>query len=108
MDPAEVHRATRLAVSFNVIFLVVAILLVPFNLFGSEWIFTRAGFTGWCVVSFIWVLCSMVICVIWPVVESWGTIARIGSGVLKDLGPGGKAAKGAEEARESLGEDSTV
>jgi urea-proton symporter len=48
---ASVRRATRLTVSFNIIFLVVAILLVPFTLFGTEWIFLHSGFTGWCVDS---------------------------------------------------------
>jgi hypothetical protein len=53
MDPAEVKKATRLAVGFNVLFLVVAILFVPFLLFGGSWIFPRRMFIGWCVVSFI-------------------------------------------------------
>jgi len=39
MDPAEVKMAIRLAVGFNVLFLVVAVLLAPFNLFGGQWIF---------------------------------------------------------------------
>jgi hypothetical protein len=90
MDHAEVKKATRLAVGFNVLFLVVAILFVPFLLFGGEWIFPRKMFVGWCVVSFIWVWCSMVICVIWPVVESRVTIWRIMRGVVRDAGTGGK------------------
>ncbi|KAG0647234.1 Urea active transporter [Hyphodiscus hymeniophilus] len=90
MDPAEVKRATRLAVGFNVLFLVVAILFVPFLLFGGEWIFPRRMFIGWCVVSFIWVWCSMIICVVWPVVESRVTIWRIMKGVVRDAGTGGK------------------
>lgn len=91
MDPAEVKRATRLAVGFNILFLVVAILFVPFLLFGGEWIFPRKMFVGWCVVSFIWVWCSMIICVVWPVVESRGTIWMIAKGVVRDVGGlGGK------------------
>jgi hypothetical protein len=91
MDPAEVKRATRLAVGFNVLFLIVAILFVPFLLFGGEWIFPRRTFVGWCVVSFIWVWCSMIICVIWPVVESRRTIWRIMKGCVSDIG--GKRSK---------------
>ncbi|KAH8819405.1 Sodium:solute symporter family-domain-containing protein [Xylogone sp. PMI_703] len=82
MSPALVKRATRLAVGFNVLFLCVAILFVPFLLFGGSWVFPRSMFIGWCVVSFTWVWCSMFICVVWPVVESWGTIWRIGRGVF--------------------------
>jgi hypothetical protein len=90
MDPAEVKKATRLAVGFNVLFLAVAILFVPFLLFGGEWIFPKKAFVGWCVVSFIWVWCSMIICVIWPVVESRRTIWMIMKGVVRDAGRGNK------------------
>lgn len=81
MSPPLVKRATRLAVGFNILFLCVAILFVPFLMFGGSWIFTKNMFVGWCVVSFIWVWCSMTICVIWPVVESRGTIWRIAKGI---------------------------
>ncbi|KUJ10937.1 Na+/solute symporter [Mollisia scopiformis] len=90
MDPMEVKKATRLAVGFNLLFLAVAILFVPFLLFGGEWIFSRNAFVGWCVVSFIWVWCSMIICVVWPVWESRRTIWRIMRGVMGDAGGRGK------------------
>lgn len=90
MDPAEVKRATRLAVGFNILFAVVAILFVPFLLFGGEWNFSRNAFVGWCVVSFLWVWCSMVICVIWPVVESRETIWKIAKGIVRDFGGSAK------------------
>lgn len=53
MDPAEMKRATRLAIGFNVLFLCIAILFVPFLLFGGEWIFSQNAFVGWCVMSFL-------------------------------------------------------
>lgn len=64
MDPAEVKHDTRLAVGFNVMFLVLAILFVPLLLFGGQWTFPRKMFVGGCVVSFMWVWCSVAICVI--------------------------------------------
>ncbi|KAJ1299331.1 hypothetical protein OPQ81_011859 [Rhizoctonia solani] len=54
MDPEAARKATRLAYAFNIIYWVLALILVPFTFFGSEWEFSRAGFTGWCVMSFIW------------------------------------------------------
>lgn len=90
MDPALVRKATRLAVSFYVLFLVIAILLVPFTFFGTGWIFSRAGFVGFCVVSFMWCWVSMIICVIWPVVESWTTISSIVKGMIRDSSKTGK------------------
>ena len=98
LNAEEYRKANRLAVVFNCVFLLVAIILVPFTFFGTEWIFTEAGFTGWVVVSFLWVWCSMCICVIWPVVESWPTIWRIGKGLVKDTVTGGKGKADAREA----------
>jgi hypothetical protein len=89
MDPAAVRSATRLAVSFNALFVVVVVILVPFSLFGSSWIFSRAGFRGWCVVSFLWVWVSMFICVVWPLLESRTTISKTVKGIVRDIGRGG-------------------
>ena len=97
MDAAEVKKATRLAVGFNVMFLCIAILFVPFLLFGGEWIFSQNAFVGWCVVSFIWVWCSMIICVIWPVVESRKTIWMITKGIVRDIGTRGKGKRAPAE-----------
>ncbi|MCJ1416454.1 urea active transporter [Xylographa parallela] len=85
MDPVLVKRGTRLAVWFNVAFLCIAIILVPFTLFGSDYIFSRSFFTGWCVVSFMWCWVSMIICVIWPVWESRKALYMITKGVLGDM-----------------------
>ena len=69
MDSILVKKAERLAWGANIVFLTVAVLLVPFTLFGTEYIYSRSFFTGWVVVSFIWIWVSMVICVIYPVVS---------------------------------------
>ena len=85
MDPLLVRKATRLAIVVNVIFITVAVLLVPYTLFGSSWIFSRAGFKGWCVVSFIWVWLGMIICVLWPLWESRAAMAMIVKGIAADV-----------------------
>lgn len=59
MDGAEVRKSERLARIFNVAFALIAIVLVPFALFGTRYVFDRAFFTGWVVVSFVWVWTSM-------------------------------------------------
>lgn len=85
MDPILVRRGQRIAVVANVIFLVVAILLVPFTLFGTHYIFNKKFFTGWIVVSFMWVWVSSIICIVYPVVESTGALKDISVGVWRDL-----------------------
>ncbi|PNS14824.1 hypothetical protein CAC42_2053 [Sphaceloma murrayae] len=81
MDPVLVRKAERLAIGANWIFFFIAIILVPFTLFGTGYVFNRPFFKGWVVMSFIWVWCSMIICVIYPIVESRGALWDISKGV---------------------------
>jgi Na+/proline symporter len=85
MDPIAVKKGERLARIFNLVFFAIAIILVPFTLFGTGYIYNRAFFTGWIVVSFIWVWTSMCICVIYPVVESTGALKDVSMGLLNDI-----------------------
>ncbi|KAK7729229.1 urea permease [Diaporthe eres] len=91
MDAQEARKATRLAYGFNIAYWTVAMILVPFAFFGTEWEFTRAGFVGWCVVSFIWVWFSALICIMWPMWESRETMWAIVKGIFRD-------ARGTEKA----------
>lgn len=84
MDPEQARVATKLAYGFNIAFWTIAILLVPFALFGTEWEFSRSGFVGWCVVSFMWVWFSALICIVWPVWESRETMWAIVKGIICD------------------------
>lgn len=70
MDPELVKKAERLAWGANIVFLAVAIILVPFTLFGTRYIYSKSFFTGLVVVSFIWIWVSMTICVIYPIVSA--------------------------------------
>lgn len=85
MDPHLVQKSERLAIGANLIFFCIAIILVPFTLFGTKYIYGRSFFTGWVVVSFIWVWTSMTICVIYPVVESTGALRDVALGLGRDL-----------------------
>ncbi|TKA41786.1 hypothetical protein B0A54_08212 [Friedmanniomyces endolithicus] len=85
MDPAEVAKAERLAIAANLVFFCFAIILVPFTLFGTRYIYGPRFFTGWVVVSFLWVWTSMTICVIYPVVESTGALGEVARGLWGDL-----------------------
>lgn len=84
MDAEQARVATRLAYGFNIAYWTVAMILVPFAFFGTEWEFSRAGFVGWCVVSFIWVWFSALICIMWPMWESRETMWAIVKGIFHD------------------------
>jgi hypothetical protein len=85
MDHAVAKRATRFAVIFNIIYVCVAVIIFPMTFFGTEYIFSKSAFTGWVVVSFMWVFCSSFICVIWPVWESREALGGVLKGVWVDL-----------------------
>lgn len=86
MEPKLVRKATRLAISVNAAFILVAVILVPYTLFGSSWVFSRAGFKAWCIVSFIWVWVGLFICVFWPLYESRSSMAKVLKGVVAEFG----------------------
>ncbi|BDD57786.1 urea active transporter [Monascus purpureus] len=85
MDADLAKKSERLAMVANAVFFFIAVILVPFTLFGTKYIFSKPFFTGWVVVSFIWVWVSMIICVVYPVVESAGALRDISRGVWMDL-----------------------
>ena len=95
MDPVLVKKGERLAIGANLIFLCFAIILVPFTLFGTSYIYSKPFFVGWVVVSFIWVWTSMTICVIYPVVESTGALKEMAVGLWRDI----KALVGGRQAK---------
>jgi Na+/proline symporter len=74
LDFQSYHKARRLAYSACAVFFVVAMVLFPFTFYGTGYIFTKAAFTGWVVVSIMWVFFSALACIIWPVVESYPTL----------------------------------
>lgn len=90
MDPEAARRATKLAYGFNIAYWAIALILVPFTFFGTEWEFSRAGFTGWCVMSFIWVWFSACVCIFWPLWESRETMKSIVKGVFRDASGRGR------------------
>lgn len=70
MDPKLARKGTRIAIIANIIFFVGAVILVPFTLFGTSYVYSKPFFTGWVVVSFIWIWTSVMICVVYPVVST--------------------------------------
>ncbi|KAI5362289.1 Putative sodium/solute symporter, sodium/glucose symporter superfamily [Septoria linicola] len=85
MDARAVKKGTLIALIANIAFILIAVILVPFTLFGTGYVYSRTFFTGWVVVSFLWVWVSMVICVIYPIVESTGALREVGAGMWADI-----------------------
>lgn len=71
LDLELYHKVRRLALWCCAVFFVFAMVLFPFTFYGTGFIFTKAALTGWVAVSLIWVFFSALICIVWPVAESW-------------------------------------
>ncbi|GIK06309.1 hypothetical protein Aspvir_001956 [Aspergillus viridinutans] len=84
LDPILVRKAERLAQGASIVFILIAVILVPFTLFGTSYVYSKQFFTGWVVVSLIWIWASVIICVVYPVVESAGALKDISRGLWMD------------------------
>ena len=102
MDRVAVKKSTRFALGFNAVYCAVALILVPFALFGTGYVFSKPFFTGWVVVSFLWVWCSACICIVWPLWESRSALWRICRGLIADMGTRGQARSKGEQVEERV------
>jgi hypothetical protein len=84
LDFNSYRKARRLAYSACAVFFVVAMVLFPFTFYGTGYIFTKAAFTGWVVVSIMWVFFSALACIIWPLVESYPTLKDMTRMLIND------------------------
>ena len=87
-DPRTLRRAFKLACISAFVLTFIMDFLVPMPMFFSEYIFSRGFFTGWVVVSFIWVFASSAISCFLPI---WETRSSFGTLIKKIMaGSGGK------------------
>lgn len=85
LDFKAYRRARRLAYWSCAVFVVFAIVLFPFTFYGTGYIFTKAAFTGWVVISLIWVFFSALACILWPLVESYPTLRDMTRMLIHDM-----------------------
>ncbi|OAG35053.1 hypothetical protein AYO21_10785 [Fonsecaea monophora] len=106
LDLQAYRRARRLAYWGCGVFFVLAIVLFPFTFFGTGYIFTKAAFTGWVVVSFIWVFFSAIACIFWPLLESYPTLRDMVGMLVRDtFGKEGKGSGSGSGGSEGEGEE---
>jgi uncharacterized membrane protein len=68
MDLELAREGTRIAVAANTILFFGAVVLVPFTLFGTSYVYSKAVVTGWVVVSLICIGKSVMIWIVYLVV----------------------------------------
>lgn len=97
-DPVKLQKAYDIAVKASLVLFVVLILLIPLPLFFSSYIWTKAGFTTYIVVCFIWVFYGAFVCVLYPIFESRAAIGEISGAVIRDIFGGGQRTVTSEAA----------
>ncbi|KAG2178012.1 hypothetical protein INT43_003265 [Umbelopsis isabellina] len=88
---AGLLKASRFAKISSLVLTLVLVILWPLPMFGSQYVFSREFFTGWVVVSIIWIFCSTCAVAIYPVIESRAAIATVFKGIYQDITSFGKS-----------------
>jgi hypothetical protein len=89
-EPHKLRAAFKLAVVSATVITFIMDFLVPMPMFFSHYIFSKTFFTGWVVISFIWVFCSSFISCFLPIWETRGFFGELGRRVGRDLWAGRK------------------
>jgi hypothetical protein len=76
-DPSTLRRAFKLACISAFVLTFILDFLLPMPMFFSHYIFSKGFFTGWVVVSFIWVFASSAISCLLPIWETRGSFAKL-------------------------------
>lgn len=82
---AELAGALRLAVIGSTVLTFIVIILVPMPMFGSHYIFSKHFFTGWVVISFLWVFSSAFISTVMPIWETRHFFLDLARAIIGDL-----------------------
>jgi hypothetical protein len=85
-DPQTLRRAFKLACISAFILTFILDFLLPMPMFFSEYIFSKSFFTGWVVVSFIWVFCSSAISCLLPIWETRHSFGALFKKIGADFG----------------------
>ncbi|KAH7085160.1 solute symporter family transporter [Paraphoma chrysanthemicola] len=87
-DPLTLRRSFKLACIAAFVMTFILDFLLPMPMFFSGYIFSRGFFTGWVVVSFIWVFASSAISCLLPVWETRGSFGTLLKKMTADFGQG--------------------
>jgi Na+/proline symporter len=85
-DPRTLRRAFKLACISAFVMTFILDFLLPMPMFFSGYIFSKGFFTGWVVVSFIWVFASSAISCLLPIWETRSSFGTFFKKVTADFG----------------------
>lgn len=84
-EQAKLARASRISKWTTVVLTLSFLVLWPFPMYGSGYIFSKPFFTGWVTVGIIWIFCSLGAVGLFPVFEGRHTLARTFRCIVADV-----------------------
>lgn len=81
----SMNKSSRFAKIASITLSLILFVLWPLPMFFSKYVFSKSFFTGWVVVSIIWVFISTIAVGIYPVYEARHTIASIFREIYRDI-----------------------
>jgi urea-proton symporter len=91
-EQTKLTRASRISKWTTIVMTLSFLVLWPFPMYGSSYIFSKPFFTGWVTVGIIWIFCSLGAVGIFPVFEGRHTLVRTTKAIFMDI-TGKKSAK---------------
>jgi hypothetical protein len=82
-DPAALARASRNAKIISAVLVAIFLIIIPFSLYGTGYVFSRKFFIGWTVVVFIWSWTAAMLIWFLPIWEARQSIAAVVRGIFK-------------------------
>ncbi|KAI1801565.1 Na+/solute symporter [Daldinia bambusicola] len=84
-EQVQLARASKISKWTTVALTISFLVLWPFPMYGSSYVFSKPFFTGWITVGIIWIFCSLGAVGLFPVFEGRQTLARTFKAILFDL-----------------------
>ncbi|KAI2782172.1 Na+/solute symporter [Daldinia loculata] len=84
-EQAKLSRASKISKWTTVGLTLAFLVLWPFPMYGSSYVFSKPFFTGWVTVGIIWIFCSLGAVGLFPVFEGRKTLARTFKAIALDL-----------------------
>lgn len=83
--PSSLRGTYKLALIASFLMTFIMDFLIPMPMFFSHYIFSKGFFTGWVIISFLWVFSSAFISVVLPIAETAGFFKKLAVEIARDL-----------------------
>ena len=84
-DAAYLAKSIKFSLAFAVSWVIIMVFIVTFALYGTSYIFTRAGFKAYVSIGLGWLILGAVYIIFSPILESLPTLSKVFKGIVLDV-----------------------